>query len=484
MELYRPLNILLVFLGLSLGSCFAQQDDFAYLFPFVSKEYRLNNLYDWENGKNYSVITKLETGISYKHRVRAIALTGLNQTEIDGELLSIYTNLEVLYIQADLHNNYSVLSELSNQNLLEIANGLSMLKNLKYIKVIGSNDSLNHVLSNLNSLKSLIIYNSSNSFETEGSWNRLNYLKYMGKTHNMDLSKMFELDSISIGASDRSNPFASLPNNSIQTVSFYGDPRGLNYSVFNPKFLKLLRLDISVQSSSTEPIEIKLVGIDSLIELDILNTVPIKWSREVSLPNLKKLRIRTFGHLSGEYFPSEFPFFIKSLSKLKSLELDLYTDYIPNKRDFPRELSQVKLRLRRKTDIKKINFLRKLKKLSHLELALYPLETGDSNYMTLELKGDYWLLRVKNKLALSLRNGTQLKHFQKIIDGGGVSRLSMETLQVRENIDILCSNNFEEVHIYTSQILNSSNQFKLVRLTDEEIERIVQCLEGSLMSYW
>jgi hypothetical protein len=482
MEQYKRHLILLVFISNYLiSSCLAQSDDFEYLFPFVSKDLRISKLNDWDKGTNRSVLTNknLKYGVKYKDHVRGIALTNLAQVEVDGLLLGNFQNLEILTIEVEKLHNYNnmLLNEMANQNLSKIAEGLGNLKNLKYVMVVGSNEALNRALSNLDSLKTLFIYNSFNSFQGEGNWKSLTYLSYVGKSENIDLSKMFKLDSIHIGPMDQSNVFASLPENSIQKVSFSGDPRKLDYSVFNPKTFKALYLDISDEKlAPSDIIELNLVGLDSLKELKIGNTRPIKWGK-VSLPYLEKLCLKTTWDPNRKiYYPTEFPFFIKTLSNLKSMELDLYTDYVPKKGDFPMKLTNLKLRLRRTSNIQKISFLKDLSNLNHLELELYPLQDNEYQKSILELKGDCWLSKKNIEMDLSLRGGVELKHLKKIIKKANISNLGLETIQVRKYLEQLCMSNSKTIHVYYSQNLKPSNELELVHLTDLEIERLKQCL--------
>ncbi len=487
MEQYKKgiivLTLLFVYgsLCLAQNENFAQQDHFSIQFPFITKKLRVKILSDWEKGRNYSVLdnTVFYKGSVPKHkdRVRAIVLDNLLKVEIDGTLLENYKNLEVLYINLDKgQSNYPhfLMNETANQNLNKVAIGIRDLKHLKYVKVFGTNESLNESLSNLDSLEFLFITNPTNSFQSKGDWESLRYLEYSGESGDLDLSKMDKLDSIRVELEGQSNVFATLPENSIQKVSFSGDPRKLDYSVFNPNTLKELTLAVYDETSSTETIEINLNGLDSLLELKILNLTPVKWGN-VSLATLEKLSLETTGHYNGAYYPSEFPFFLKSLTSLRILELDLYSDYKPKKCDFPKELTDVSLRFRRESDIRRIRFLKRLKNLRNLELARYPIEEYKQGYNTLELKGDRWLSKIDHEINLALRDGVELKHFRKIIKRVNISELFLETIHVRKYLELICSYDFDTIQVNYSGIINESDEMEVVGLSEKEINKLNQC---------
>jgi hypothetical protein len=481
MDQFKKTVLVLILFGIHISPCLSQNDKFHSMFPFVPKKLRISILNDSvKEGKNMSsVLTNREFNFGWKYvdHVKAIELSDLWISKVDGTQLANYKNLEILRIEIVEPRGHPIsmsLTETAQRNLTRIAEGIHDLKNLKYVMVVGSNEALINELSSLNSLKSLIIYNSLNSFQSKGDWKNLRYLEYIGESGVLDFSKMDKLDSISVRMEGQSNAFASLPENSIQKVTFSGDPRKLDYSVFNPNTMKELALAIYDETSSTETIEINLIGLDSLLELKIINLNPVKWG-DVSLANLEKLSLETTGHVSGAYYPSEFPFFLKSLTSLRILELDLYTDYIPKKRDFPNELTDVSLRFRRESDIRKIRFLKKLKKLRNLELSRYPITEYKQGYNTLELKGDCWLSRIENEMDLALKDGVELKRFRKIINRIHISELFLETIQVRKYLELICSNDFDTIQVVYSGIINESNEMEVVGLTDKEIERLNQC---------
>lgn len=452
----------------------AQGDAITELTSFVPKDFNATELNDWEKGQNYSIVTSksLEAGLGYSTRVKGMSLTDLSMLKIDGALLKAYSNVQALYVQAGSYDDFNTINERAAENLNIIAEEIKNFRNLKYVKVIGSNLALNEALSKSISLQHLTLYNSENASIGNGDWKGLKYIKFIGDTKDLSFSNMGELDSIYVGSINRLNCFKSIEANSIRKVTFFGDPSLLDFTVFNAETLESLQLDLAGESAE-DVIQLTLKGLQGLNSLSIVSSNPIEW-REVEMKDLSHFKLVLMDNITGDPYYSEFPHFIAQLQSLSQLELDVYSDYVPKSKDFGKSLREVKLRFRRSTDISSIRFLKKNKSLNRLELSLYPVSIVDSGNHSTVLSRDCWLAR-RDGLSLSLRSGIGLKHIEKILDKGNLDELAIGTKEAKNLMGQLCDADYL-VTIYPSFVLNEENQIELVRLTAEELKRLNECL--------